>query len=247
MLPLHADPQYTFRFTDDRVVPRFHLDGAPPGQPVAVFCIDPATGERLAQLAAAHVGDGGWVNLPSPIIVKAGEAFVAVVAPVVRPEAEADRDAVYRVNREAFGQDDEPRLVDQLRDGGYVRLSLVAEVAGRVVGHVLFSDMSILTDAGPVAALALAPVAVLPGFQNQGVGSALLRRGLDLCRERGHRIVIVLGHPHFYPRFGFRPDLAAKLDSPFPRDSFMALELEPGALAGVRGRVRYAPPFGLDA
>jgi putative acetyltransferase len=164
----------------------------------------------------------------------------------IRPETGTDHEAIRQVNRLAFGQEDEARLVDALRDGGHVRLSLVAEQAGQVVGHVLFSDLPIVTEAGTVPALALAPMAVLPGFQNQGVGSALVRRGLEACRDQGHRIVVVLGHPRYYPRFGFSPALAAALDSPFSgKDSFMAAELVPGALAGVTGQVRYPPPFGV--
>jgi putative acetyltransferase len=92
--------------------------------------------------------------------------------------------------------------------------------------------------------LALAPMAVLPAFQKQGIGSALVRNGLELCRELGHRIVIVLGHPNFYPRFGFSAKLAEALSSPFGGgESWMALELAPGALGGVAGRVQYPPPF----
>jgi putative acetyltransferase len=135
-------------------------------------------------------------------------------------------------------------LVDALRDGGYLRLSLVAERDEQVVGHILFSDLPILTDAGIVPALALAPMAVLPPFQKQGIGSALVRRGLELCREQGHRIVVVLGHPHFYPRFGFSAKLASALASPFGGgDSWMALELVPRALDHVSGQVVYPAPF----
>ncbi len=166
------------------------------------------------------------------------------VALVVRPESTADHEAVRHVNRLAFGQDDEARLVDALREGGFVRVSLVAEQGGRVVGHILFSDLPILTGAGTVAALALAPMAVLPEFQRQGIGSALVRRGLEACRQQGHRVVVVLGHSHFYPRFGFSAKLTAHLESPFSgSDSFMAAELVPGALDGVVGRVQYPPPF----
>jgi putative acetyltransferase len=162
----------------------------------------------------------------------------------IRPETSADHQAIRHVNRLAFGQDAEASLVDALRDGGHVRLALVAEHAGRVVGHILFSDLPIVTGSGTVPALALAPLAVLPEFQNRGIGSALVRSGLDECRRQGHKIVVVLGHPHFYPRFGFSPKLAGHLESPFSgQDSFMALELVAGALAGVAGRVQYAPPF----
>lgn len=163
---------------------------------------------------------------------------------LIRPETAADHNAIRHVNRLAFGQDAEARLVDALREGGYVRVSLVAEQDGQVVGHVLFSDLPIITQAGTVPALALAPMAVLPEYQNQGLGSALVRRGLEVCKDQGHRIIVVVGHPHFYQRFGFSSKLASVLTSPFGGgDSWMALELVPGALHGVTGRVVYSPPF----
>ena len=90
-------------------------------------------------------------------------------------------------------------------------------------------------------------MAVLPECQHQGIGSALVRRGLEVCKERGHRIIVVVGHPHFYQRFGFSSKTAAHLESPFAgRGSFMAVELVPGALDGVKGRVQYPPPFGIS-
>jgi putative acetyltransferase len=163
---------------------------------------------------------------------------------LIREETDRDHEAVRLVNRLAFGKDAEARLVDALRDGGFSRVSLVAEQDGQVVGHILFSDLSNVTASGTVAALALAPMAVLPGFQRQGIGSALVRRGLEVCRERGHRIVVVLGHADFYPRFGFSAKLAARLESPYGGGpSHMAAELVPGALDGVAGKVVYSPPF----
>jgi putative acetyltransferase len=164
----------------------------------------------------------------------------------VRAETPEDREAIREVNRRAFGREGEARLVDALRDGGYARLSLVAEEGGRVVGHVLFSDLPIIMQTGTLHALALAPVAVLPERQRQGIGSRLVREGLRTCAEAGHRVVIVLGHPNYYPRFGFSARLAERLKAPFSGPAFMALELVPGALAGVCGEVRYPPPFGLE-
>src|SRR5713101_2267177 len=93
---------------------------------------------------------------------------------LIRPATTADHEAIRQVNRLAFGEDAEARLVDALRDGGYVRVSLVAEQAGQVVGHILFSDVPIITEGGTVSAIALAPLAVLPDFQKQGIGSALV-------------------------------------------------------------------------
>ena len=162
----------------------------------------------------------------------------------IRPEAAGDLAAIGEVHRLAFGREDEGRLVDALRADGLARVSLVAEEAGRVVGHVLFSALPIVTPGGTVEALALAPLAVVPSRQSRRIGSALVQEGLRACRDRGHRVVIVLGHPGFYPRFGFSAELAGRLTSPFSGPAFMALELAPGALEGVRGEVRYPPPFG---
>ena len=133
----------------------------------------------------------------------------------IRREVNIDTKSIRRVNRLAFGRDDEARLVDALRDGGYARLSLVAEVGGDVVGHILFSDLPIVTGSGTVSSLALAPMAVVPELQRQGIGSRLVERGLSDCRAEGHRIVVVLGHSEFYPRFGFSEELARPLLSPF--------------------------------
>src|SRR5262245_22891498 len=167
------------------------------------------------------------------------------MTPTIRHETAADHEAVRHVNRLAFGQDDEAGIVDALRNGGYVRVSLVAEVNSVVIGHILFSDLPILTEGGTVPALSLAPMAVLPEYQRQGIGSALVRNGLEACRAQGHRIVVVLGHPDFYPRFGFSAKVAEPLSSPFGgREAWMALELVPGALGGVTGWVHYPPPFG---
>jgi len=113
---------------------------------------------------------------------------------VIRSETSADDKAVRHVNRLAFGQEEEARLVDALRNGGFVRASMVAEVEGQVVGHILFSDLAIMSLADTISALALAPMAVLPKFQRQGIGTALVQRGLEVCRQQGHQIVVVVGH-----------------------------------------------------
>ena len=162
----------------------------------------------------------------------------------IRPERPSDLAAIGNVNRLAFGRDEESRLVDALRAGGFVRLSLLAEVEREIVGHILFSTLPIEGDHGVVEALALAPMAVLPAQQRRGIGSGLVREGLRLCQADGHRVVVVLGHTEFYPRFGFSSMLAARLVSPFAGPAFMALELSPGSLDGIAGEVRYPPPFG---
>jgi putative acetyltransferase len=165
----------------------------------------------------------------------------------LREERPEDRDAVRTVNRLAFGREDEAELVERLREDGDVIVSIVALEQGAVVGHILFSRLGLGCDDGAaVHAAALAPIAVLPERQRRGVGAALVRHGLALCRARGVAAVIVLGHPHYYPRFGFSADKARALRAPFSGDAFMALELKPGVLEGRSPRVRYAAAFGLD-
>ena len=163
---------------------------------------------------------------------------------VIRPETAEDREAIWKVNRSAFDSDAEANLVDALRNGGFVEVSLVAEVDEHIVGQILFSRVTIITKVGMVDAVSLAPMAVLPDHQRQGIGSKLVLAGLEACRAKGDKIVVVLGHPEFYPRFGFSAELARPLESPFGGgDAWMALELAPGALEGVEGRVEFSPPF----
>ena len=121
---------------------------------------------------------------------------------VIRSEQLADHAAIAEVNREAFGQEGEPRLVAALRkaEGFDPALSLVALRDDAIVGHILFSPIQIEREGGDVPAIALAPMAVRPAFQRQGIGSALVRGGLEACRRAGHRIVVVLGHAEYYPR-----------------------------------------------
>jgi len=165
----------------------------------------------------------------------------------IRPETRADRPAIYDVNTRAFARQDEARLVDVLRASTAFlpELSLVAVDATRIVGHILFSRIGVRTAKRSVPALALAPVAVLPEQQNQGIGSALIRHGLAESTRLGHRIVVVVGHPSYYRRFGFSSARARGLEAPFPDTVFMVQELSPGALTGVCGTVEYPPAFGV--
>lgn len=162
----------------------------------------------------------------------------------IRPEISEDLHAVWQVNRAAFETAAEANLVDALRDGGCVDVSLVAAIGDKIVGHILFSHLSIITDAGTVGAVSLAPMAVLPSHQRQGIGSKLVEAGVDACRKQGHKIAVVLGHPEFYPRFGFSADLASPLENRFGGgEAWMAMELVSGALDRIEGQVEYAAPF----
>ena len=164
----------------------------------------------------------------------------------LRDEAPLDCRPIHELNSVVFGRADEPELIDSLRDAGDVVASIVALEADRIIGHILFSKLAVTGSARAVHAAALAPMAVHPARQRSGIGSALVRRGLDVCGARDIEVVIVLGHPAYYPRFGFSAATAARLRAPFSGPAFMALELVPGALEGFEGTVRYAPAFGLE-
>src|SRR3989440_11575041 len=163
-----------------------------------------------------------------------------------RREEPRDADAVWRVNELAFGEPTEANLVRELAAAGASTLSLVAEKDGYVVGHILFSPVTIETQAGQMIAIGLAPMAVLPDQQRKGVGTRLVQEGLAELRRLGHGVVVVVGHADYYPRFGFKraSQFGLRTEIDCPDESFMAIELRPGALAGRGGMVRYRPEFG---
>lgn len=165
----------------------------------------------------------------------------------IRPEKPEDYDAVHRINRDAFGREVEATLVEALRrrPEHISELSLVAFCDARLVGHILFSPLTIEFPSCVTPAIALAPLAVDPPYQRKGVDSALVRRGLDAAHRLGHRLVIVIGHADYYPRFGFVPARPFGIDVPFPcpDEAFMLMELVAGAMKGVGGMVRYPAEF----
>ena len=165
---------------------------------------------------------------------------------IFRHEGLQDAAAIRTVNMEAFGRPQEADLVDALRSSGKMTLSLVAVAGERVVGHILFSPVTIESEGGVVPAVGLGPMAVLPDLQRHGIGSSLIERGLGACRAAGHERVVVLGHPEYYPRFGFVPASRFGVSSEYdvPDEVFMALELRPGAFEDRAGTARYAPEFG---
>jgi putative acetyltransferase len=161
----------------------------------------------------------------------------------IRPEQAADRSPIRALHQAAFGREDECRLVDVLRDADVVIASIVGVADDRVVGHALFSQVWIDSESGSVAIASLAPIAVLPGLQARGIGGALMRHGIAVCADKGYGALIVVGHPAYYPRFGFAADAVAHLESPYAGGAFMGLDLRPGFLASTRGAVRYPAAF----
>lgn len=165
----------------------------------------------------------------------------------VRHEQQGDESAIRRVNDVAFGQPDESRIVDAIRAARQSLVSLVAVEGTAIVGHILFTPITIESAGKTVRASGLGPLAVLPERQRQGIGSLLVDAGLRECARLGHEVVVVVGHPGFYPRFGFRPGRDFGLRSQFhvADDVFMVNELTPGVLADVSGIARYVPEFGV--
>lgn len=163
---------------------------------------------------------------------------------LVRPETSADHAAVRHVHASAFRTPEEAALVDALRGGAGHLVSLVAEDAGTVVGHVLFSTVA-LPGHPRLRLMGLAPLAVLPAHQRRGFGAALARAGLERCRAIGTGAVFVLGSPAYYGRFGFARADAFGIGCPFdaPAEDWMLVELEPGHLEGAKGTTRWSTAF----
>ena len=171
----------------------------------------------------------------------------------VRLEEPGDVAAIRRINELAFCGVTEAELVEVLREAGAVALSMVAVADGEAVGgaaadgelvaHALFSPVTIAGDAGQASALGLGPVAVRPDLQRRGIGTVLIDSCLEHLKATGYEAVV--GHPAYYPRFGFLPASrwALRWEADVPDEAFMALELRAGALSGVSGVVRYRPEF----
>jgi len=161
----------------------------------------------------------------------------------IRLRKPEDDEAIAAVVEAAFGGRNEVGLIDALRRAGDMTSECVALDGGAVVGHVAFSRLDVANAAQNLRATALAPLAVLPERQNQGVGKALVHHAVGRLRDRGHDLIVVLGHPAYYARFGFSNVLGKLLDAPYAGDSFMALELAPGTLRSSRWTVAYPRAF----
>jgi putative acetyltransferase len=175
---------------------------------------------------------------------------------IIRREEPQDITAIRQVNEEAFGGSGEANAIEALRDREAVTLSLVAVIEAshpatpwtrddRVVGHLFFTPATIEAADHTWSALGLAPLAVLPEYQRQGIGTALMKSGLAECTRLGHERVIVLGHPEYYPRFGFQraSQYGVRFEFEAPDEACMILALQPGALEGVSGVAKYQPEW----
>lgn len=163
----------------------------------------------------------------------------------IREEQATDLDQIWQVNTAAFVTEVEARLINMLRDSGCPFLSLVAELDNKVVGHILFTPVTLTGTENTLKLMGLAPMAVLPEYQNQGIGSQLVEAGLERCRVLGYDAVVVLGHPQFYPRFGFVPSVNYGIKSEYdvPDNVFMIIELVSGSLKNQTGIIQYHDAF----
>ncbi len=167
----------------------------------------------------------------------------------LRQETPEDYEEIFELNRIAFGQDNEANLVEALRENPAVfipELSIVAALNNKITGHILFTRISVKDESGALhESLGLAPMAVRPEFQKKGIGGRLIRKGLEAAKELGFKSVIVLGHEHYYPKFGFEPAGKWNIKAPFEvsDNAFMAIELVNDGLKNVSGTVIYPKEF----
>ncbi len=167
---------------------------------------------------------------------------------LIRNETGADHKAVADLNRLAFGGGQEAELIERLRAEKLVLASLLAvDAYDHILGHVLFSRVHISTSTGNLSVASLGPMCVTPAMQRHGIGSALVRHGIRVCRRMGEVAIIVVGHPEFYPEMAFSREVVRHLESPYAGEAFMGLELVPGALTSIQGEVVYPAAFAVFA
>ena len=171
--------------------------------------------------------------------------FIYFIHVKIRRENEGDEAAVQAVNESAFETSEEARLVAALREQAQPLISLVADDEGKIIGHIMFSPVA-LDGHHELKIMGLAPMAVVPERQHQGIGAALVLEGLEACKKLGFGAVVVLGHAAYYPRFGFVPSTQFDISSEYdvPEDVFMVKELTPGYLDGAKGTIKYHAVFG---
>ena len=165
----------------------------------------------------------------------------------IRKEKDSDKEKIWEINTEAFDTEAEANLVNALRDSGISFLSLVAEEGKEVVvGHILFTLVELTGDEPGLKIMGLAPMAVIPKLQKKGIGSQLVKAGIEDCFTKGYDAIVVLGHAEYYPKFGFVPSVKYEIKSEYdvPDEVFMVLELKKGSLKDKTGIIKYHAAFG---
>lgn len=164
---------------------------------------------------------------------------------IIRKEQPSDIDNIWEVNSKVFETETEANLINTLRSSGCHYISLVAEDKNKVIGHILFTPVELTGDKNKLKLLGLGPMAVLNEYQYKGIGSKLVKTGLEYCQSLGFDAVVVLGHPNYYPKFGFAPSIKYGIKSEYdvPDDVFMILELVPGILKNHKGIIKYHKAF----
>ena len=163
----------------------------------------------------------------------------------IRKEKDSDKEEIWKVNAAAFETEAEANLVNVLRNSDIPYISLVAEELGQIVGHILFTPVELTGDKSRLKLIGLAPMAIVPKLQKKGIGSQLVKAGLESCLAQGFDAVVVLGHPEYYTQFGFVPSVRFGIKSEYevPDEVFMRLELTKGSLKGHQGVIKYDSAF----
>jgi len=163
----------------------------------------------------------------------------------IRIEQPEDIERIWHINVEAFDTETEANLVNNLRRSGIPYISLVYEENHELVGHILFTPVELIGDTSGLRIMGLAPMAVIPRIQNKGIGSSLVKAGIQRCISEDCDAIVVLGHPEYYPKFGFVPSVKYGIKSEYevPDEVFMVLELRGNSLKGKQGTVRYHETF----
>ena len=163
----------------------------------------------------------------------------------IREEIPSDINKIWKLNSEVFDTDAEANLVDELRSSGCLYLSLVAELENNIIGHILFTPVVLTNFENDLRIMGLAPMAVEKKYQNKGIGTGLVNVGLEHCRNQQVNAVVVLGHPDYYPKFGFVPSVEYGIHSEYevPEEVFMVLELTSGSLKNRKGTIKYHEAF----
>ena len=164
----------------------------------------------------------------------------------IRKEKDSDKEKIWEVNAEAFESEAEANLVNALRDSGISFISLVAEEDREIVAHILFTPVELIGDQSCLKLMGLAPMAVLTKLQKKNIGSQLVKTGIEKCSTQGYDAVVVLGHPEYYPKFGFMPSIKFGIKSEYdvPDEAFMVLELKKDSLKDKYGVIKYHTAFG---